>query len=236
MSWLDTLLDSDAFRTRVFFPRRDVSPCPDGALDVFVDVGGDAGDARLALASTFLAAGVALSIADFRGYGASTGTPSVRAMLGDALSIFFATVAAFPTASFLVSGRSLGSMSAVHIAGQTPSAVAGFIIDSGYCDFGGFLRRRMGVAADGIAARMTRGAFDIHDGQLKLARSTAPLLVVHGDRDDVIVPQEAELTFAASASPRKKLVWVQGAGHNDVHLFAQFWTALADFAAGTLPP
>jgi len=53
----------------------------------------------------------------------------------------------------------------------------------------------------------------------KLANFRAPLLLVHGKRDELIPFAEAEGLFAAANEPRQ-LYGVPGAGHNDVSLSA----------------
>jgi len=102
-----SLFDSPEFNERLFFPRPDRSRTPDGAIDL--DVPGDetlhvrwhrgpAGAPTLLLfhgngeivsdydrsAREFAAAGVGLAVMDFRGYGRSTGTPTLRSALSDA--------------------------------------------------------------------------------------------------------------------------------------------------------
>jgi pimeloyl-ACP methyl ester carboxylesterase len=249
MGVIERLLDSDAFNDRVFFPRADQRPPPAGAIDRMVDVDGAtlhirihnaASDQPLLLlfhgngevvadydgqASTYAAMGVRLAVADYRGYGASTGTARLRTLLPDALSVCEDVLAAFGGPIFVM-GRSLGSMSALQVAGHIDARhLRGIIIESGFVDLAGFIARR-GL---GVVASLTDSVLDVYDGRRKLARTTAPVLVLHGDADELIAPKEAEMTFAAVTSAQRQLVWVAGRGHNDLMYAPSYWEALQDF-------
>jgi len=126
-----SLFDSPEFNERLFFPRPDRSRTPDGAIDL--DVPGDetlhvrwhrgpAGAPTLLLfhgngeivsdydrsAREFAAAGVGLAVMDFRGYGRSTGTPTLRSALSDASNVLEVVRARVATPPIVI-GPSLGS-------------------------------------------------------------------------------------------------------------------------------
>src|SRR6476620_6015498 len=113
-----SLFDSAEFNARLFFPRDDVTQAPEGALDIDVDVT----DARLHLrihralpieratvllfhgngevvcdydgiAARFASIGARLAIADFRGYGRSTGAPTLPRVVEDSKAVVDALVA-----------------------------------------------------------------------------------------------------------------------------------------------
>jgi fermentation-respiration switch protein FrsA (DUF1100 family) len=67
----------------------------------------------------------------------------------------------------------------------------------------------------------------------KLALGRLPLLVLHGERDELIMLDEARsaLTAAGTAIADKALVVVPGRGHNDVSNAGPYWDALAGFVA-----
>jgi pimeloyl-ACP methyl ester carboxylesterase len=254
MTMIERLLDSDAFNQRVFFPRRDHHDPPSGAVDRLVQVH-DASihvrihdaDSELPIlllfhgngevaadydgqATTYRAVGVRLAVADFRGYGVSTGTPTLRALLPDALAVFEDVHDTYGGPLFVM-GRSLGSMSALQIAGHVErTKLFGIVIESGFVDLAGFIARR-GLPT--IVTKIAESVLDVYDGRRKLARTTAPVLVLHGDSDTMIVPGEAEMTFAAIRSPSRHLVWVAGRGHNDLMYAPEYWQALRDFVART---
>jgi pimeloyl-ACP methyl ester carboxylesterase len=245
-----SLFDAPEFSARLFFPRGDATPPPDGAMDDFVEVGGASLHVRyhgvsperrtLLLfhgngevvsdyddsAGLFAAAGFGLAVVDYRGYGQSTDSPSLRTTIADA-HVILGAVHATAAAPIVVMGRSLGSACAAEIYGKNLPIVAGVVIESGLADLAGLVRRR-GMEPPAQFADDDRAVFDPLP---KLARGTAPLLVLHGERDTMIAPTEAEASFAAAGTKQKKLVIIPGRGHNDVSLSRTYWDALATFGA-----
>lgn len=60
-----------------------------------------------------------------------------------------------------------------------------------------------------------------------MAKLTSPLVLVHGERDEIIDIHHSErLLGAAAAAPRARLVCVRGAGHNDLQLFPEYLQGL----------
>ena len=123
-------------------------------------------------------------------------------------------------------GRSLGSMCAAELMREAPLSIAGFVLESGFTDVLAFARRR-GIVLD---------TMEDDDRALlcplaKIARSRAPLLVLHGEDDTLIVPDEGRAAFAASTASDKTLVIVPGRGHNDLSFHPVYWGALASFVA-----
>jgi fermentation-respiration switch protein FrsA (DUF1100 family) len=51
----------------------------------------------------------------------------------------------------------------------------------------------------------------------KIRAIKTPLLVLHGDRDEVVPFEQGKLVFAAAPQP-KKFIALAGAGHNDTYL------------------
>ncbi|MFN0248168.1 MAG: alpha/beta hydrolase [Kofleriaceae bacterium] len=245
-----SLFDSPEFTSRLFFPRGDVTPPPDGAEDDFVEVGGAllhvryhgvSPERRTLLlfhgngevvgdyddsAGLFAAAGFGLAVVDYRGYGQSTGSPSLRSTIADA-HVILGAVHATAAAPIVIMGRSLGSACAAEIYGKNLPIVAGVVIESGLSDLAELVRRRGMEPPD----RFADDDSAVFDPLPKLARGTAPLLVMHGERDTMIASVEAEASFAAAGTKHKKLVIIPGRGHNDVSLSRTYWDALAAFGA-----
>lgn len=250
--------DSAEFNERLFYPRPDVTPCPPGAVDLFVPVPRaelhvrihPAAGARAAVllfhgngevvgdydeaAGSYARAGASLAVVDYRGYGASTGAPTLRRTIADAPLVLAAVsdwLAAHAgeagPAALVVMGRSLGSACAAELYGTRPPSVAGFILESGSSDLAGLVRRR------GLPVPPALDPDDVatFDPVPKLARGAHPLLVLHGAGDDLIAPSEAERAFEAAGTADKRLVLIPGHGHNDVSRAPLYWSALRDFLA-----
>lgn len=243
-----SLFDTAEFNSRLYFPRPDQSNTPHGGSDWQVEVPAAAihlrqygaanaghnvlffmGNGEVVAdsdraASKFAGVGASLWVAGYRGYGASTGSPTLRNQIGDAL-----VVAGQMNAPFVVMGRSLGSISAAALMGAQSNLpnLRGCVIESGIGDFRGLIRRRQMA----MPATFTQDELDVFDPLPKMARGTVPLLVLHGLGDTVIDPSEAKLTFnAAGTAPAKKtLCLLEGRGHNDIGADPAYWAALKTF-------
>lgn len=241
-----SIFDSDEFNDRLFVPRRDASPTPRGADDRLIDVDGaklhvrihpPAGGTILLLfhgngevvadydlaAALFARAGVTLAVMDYRNYGQSTGTSTLRNLIADARLV------AEAVRPHIVMGRSLGGMAAHELYARPVAGMAGVILESALFDIAALVRRR-GLEPPATFSDDERTTFD---PALKLAAGRLPLLVLHGERDDLIVPREAMSALATAGTPagQKALVVVPRRGHNDVSLEDSYWSALAGFVA-----
>jgi hypothetical protein len=248
---MGSIFDHPDFNERLFFPRPDDGDPPPGATDLTVSVPGAAlhlrwhrlgatgptlllfhGNGEIvadydAAAPRFAASGCDLAVVDYRGYGRSTGTPSYRRCIEDAPAVVAALTAA-GAGPIVVMGRSLGSACAAAIAAAPPAGVVGLIWESGAVDLLGLIRRR------GLTPPATLGAADLADFAVepKLGRLGLPLLVLHGELDELIPAAEAERALAAATrSVRRRLVIVPGRGHNDLAAEQIYWAALAAFVA-----
>jgi uncharacterized protein len=65
----------------------------------------------------------------------------------------------------------------------------------------------------------------------------APLLVVHGDRDDVVPFSQGRQVFEAAPGP-KEFYTIPGAGHNDTYIVGDdpYFAALRRFIERTVTP
>jgi uncharacterized protein len=75
-----------------------------------------------------------------------------------------------------------------------------------------------------------------YETQAKVRRLTLPLLVLHGERDDIVPAAQARRVFEAAGGP-KRFVTVPGAGHNDTYVAGgeAYWRAIADFLESVRP-
>lgn len=242
-----SIFDTPDFNARLFFPRPGASPPAPGAVDMRVAVAPGmslhlrvhaAPSARALVllfhgngeivadyddaAADYAAVGARLAVVDYRGYGASDGVPTLRSCLADAHLVLAAARAA-STLPLIIMGRSLGSACAAELARTLP-APAGMILESGFTDLHRLVRRR-GLELGALTAE-DRAAFE---PLLKLGASTAPLLVLHGELDTLIVPAEARAAHDAAGTPDKRLIFIPGRGHNDVSAHPLYWSSLRSF-------
>ncbi len=154
---------------------------------------------------------------DYRGYGDSTGRPTVSAMMNDCHTIydFYKTHKKNNglTGPLLVMGRSLGSASAIELASSYPDEIDGLIIESGFARALPLLRL-LGIDVDGLGLSGD-GTFD---NDMKIVNYTNPTLIIHAEYDNIIPYHEAEILYEKSPSTIKELVQIQGADHNTIFI------------------
>ncbi len=166
------------------------------------------------LARYYVRMGINFFPVDYRGYGRSTGRPTILNMLEDANTVFEFAGAHLSkqkvTGPLIVMGRSLGSASALEIAARHPDAVAGLILDSAFADAVALIER--------LGARIPepRPADPWLRQTEKIASFPGPTLILHGTEDRIIPVEEAEALFEASGSDEKRLITIPGAGHNNL--------------------
>jgi fermentation-respiration switch protein FrsA (DUF1100 family) len=116
-------------------------------------------------------------------------------------------------------GESLGGAVAIRLA--TTRACAGVAVVSTFTTIRAVARHHFGPLAAFAGSRF--------DSLARLRELAVPLLVAHGDRDEVVPYALGEALFAAAAVP-KRFVRVAGAGHNDIFDHPALIGAIAAFA------
>lgn len=173
-----------------------------------------------------------LLVVDYRGYGRSTGTPTLRAVLQDAERVLDPVhdwLAAHGVRGRLwVMGRSLGSAPAIHLARLRGELLAGLIVESGFADTLGLLSR-VGVPVHRIRVPEDWRSFNLEG----IAQVKAPTLIIHGEWDQIIPLGDGKALFDACGASKKELVVIPGAGHNDLLWVGmeQYMAAIAGFVA-----
>jgi fermentation-respiration switch protein FrsA (DUF1100 family) len=171
------------------------------------------GDVLAALAGHFrsiTADGTGLVALSYRGYAGSSGRPSERGLLRDAAAAYAFAAARYGAERMVLWGFSLGSGVAVAMAADRP--VAKVILEAPYTSL-----------AD-VAASLFRFApvrwlmRDPFRSDQRIARVTAPLLVMHGGLDATIPIRFGERLFALANEP-KQFVRFGEASHNDLASF-----------------
>lgn len=174
--------------------------------------------------------GLNFLVADFRGYGRSTGRPGVAAMFSDAHEVaqyFFDWMAKNKrTGSLWIMGRSLGSAPAIDLAAAYPDKTHGLIIESGFAHTLPLLQR-LGLHPGAFAGQIVNG-FSNAD---TLARFSGPTLILHGEYDQIIPVNHAHDLFARSPAPRKNLHIIEDADHNSIMMVAgrSYFELIRDF-------
>ena len=164
-------------------------------------------------APALTARGLDVVLAEYRGYGGSSGTPALVGMLDDTLRI--ADAIGVDPARLYLYGRSVGSIYALHLASQRP--VAGLILESGIANVLQRLAIRLDPQELGISDEQLREAVaSALDHQAKLEAYAGPVLVLH-TRHDHLVPVSHAQKLARWAGDRGRLVIYERGDHNSIH-------------------
>ncbi|HCY85978.1 MAG TPA: alpha/beta hydrolase [Desulfobacteraceae bacterium] len=164
-------------------------------------------------------AGVNFFVTDYRGYGTSSGEPTVTAMMADAHRVlgFVEKLMADRglTGPLCIMGRSLGSAPAIELAAcQTESGpIHSLIVESGFA-LSGPLLRVLGLDPDRLGFTGIPG----YENLDKIGRVTCPCLVIHAQFDHLIPFSDGQALYDACPSSPKHLLEIKGANHNDIFL------------------
>jgi fermentation-respiration switch protein FrsA (DUF1100 family) len=187
-----------------YFPGRTGAP----AVLVCNGNGGDR-SMRAALAVALNRMGLSVLLFDYRGYGGNPGRPSEQGMAADARAAE-AWLAAQPGVDRIVYfGESLGAAVAIGLAQQRPPAA--LVLRSPFTS----LADVAAVHYPWLPAR--RLLLDRYPSIEGIASVHVPVLVIAGDRDDIVPESLSRRLYDAAGEPKRYVV-VPGAGHNDPEL------------------
>jgi pimeloyl-ACP methyl ester carboxylesterase len=193
-------------------------PNPGG--DALLYFGGNAEDvaANIAPFATALP-NTALYLANYRGYGGSTGAPSEKAILADAEIVFDQVHAQH--ARVAVVGRSLGSGVAVHLA--SVRSVSKLALVTPYDSVLSIAQRQLPFVPVSWLLQ------DTFDSRAKAPRVRAPVLVLLAEIDNVIPRASSERLVAAFGSGQASVRTIRGANHDSISASPEYTRALAEF-------
>jgi len=252
-----SILDRPEILNFLFYPRRDESLPPTGGtvhdlqipVEEGVSIGARFHEANVAaptvlffhgngeivadyddLGPLYVRKGINFLPVDYRGYGRSTGTPTVTAMMRDCHAIFgyvrdWLTQKGY-TGSLTIMGRSLGSASALEIAAHYGDRIAGLIIESGFAYLMPLLRL-IGVSPARLGITEEDGCRNIE----KIKTFTRPTLIIHAQFDQIIPLSDGEALYEAAAAEDRRLLIIPGADHNTIFIrgFTEYMAAIGDF-------
>ncbi len=181
------------------------------------------------LAPFYLRLGVNFFPVDYRGYGRSSGSPTVSAMMQDCQTIFNFARTWLPeqgyTGPLVVMGRSLGSASALELAAAYPDQIAALIVESGFA-FAGPLLQLLGVNLGAIGFQEKAGFRNVD----KIKAYPGPTLIIHAEHDHIIPFSDGQALYNASGARDKILLKIPQANHNDILLqgFAEYMAAIGN--------
>ena len=182
------------------------------------------GDFLAGLASRFRAItsdGIGLVALSYRGYAGSTGSPSEVGLLQDAAAAYAFTAARYSADRIVAWGFSLGTGVAVALASQHTTAK--LILEAPYTSTVDLAASQFRIVPVRLLMK------DQFHSDRRIARITAPLLIMHGDADKLVPIQQAQSFVAkrlfALAHEPKQFVRFPGGGHENLGNFGAIETA-----------
>ena len=179
----------------------------------------------------FFDCGVNLAVVDFRGYGFSSGEPIYSSLISDALPVYnefykWMIESDLKDSLFLL-GRSIGSACASEIGSHNPNSLKGIIFESGFASMYNMMTRLFRVSGPDITPEGLRE----YSNDSRIIKFQKPVLIIHGTEDWIIPFEEGKLIYECiPEGVEKKLVLIEGAGHNNIFSFKdEYTTPLKDF-------
>lgn len=167
--------------------------------------------------------GCRLLLIDYRGYGKSAGQPHEKGLYLDGeTALRWLDGRGVPLEDMVVFGKSLGGAVACEIAqGRSLRAL---VLESTFTSLASVARKLFPFLPRGVSLGESYANLE------KIGNARCPVLVIHGDRDELIPVEEGRELFRAAPEP-KELYLVHGAGHNDVSLVAggEYPRRISDF-------
>jgi pimeloyl-ACP methyl ester carboxylesterase len=247
-----SVLDNLEGSSRSFYPQRHWTDAPEAAVDYGITV-----DDGVVLSSRFYAVGrenatvlffygngetaagydviapfynqigANFFVADYRGYGASGGSPAFTTMLSDARQVLDWLRSTMEELRFTgpvyVMGRSMGRHAAGELAVAASDRINGVIIESG--------RPNLGRFTEGLDAESAQALEEAYHN--KFYSINIPALVIHGEWDEMAPLADAVDMHNKMRTADKHLEIIPGAGHNDLMYVGieQYFGAIRSFLA-----
>jgi uncharacterized protein len=154
-------------------------------------------------------AGYGAMLVEYRGYGGNLGSPSEDGFYRDGeAAIKWLTSKAVARDKIVIIGNSIGSGTATEMAlRHTPRAL---VLVSGFASLPSVVSDLYPIVPTEWLVR------DRYDNVAKLGRVKSPILILHGDSDNLVRPTNADAL--AKAAPNAKRIVVAGKGHELAYL------------------
>ncbi len=153
--------------------------------------------------------GFGVLLLGYRGYSGNPGSPTEQGLYADTrAALNWLAAQGIGPERVILYGESLGTGVAVQIASERP--VAAVVLEAPF------------TSVTDVAARQypfvpVRPLLKDHfDSRAKIGRVSAPLLVIHGERDGVVPFKLGQRLFEAANQPKRFQAFPQ-AGHNDLY-------------------
>lgn len=161
---------------------------------------------------------------DYSGYGVSSGRPSEKNLYADIEAAWQVLRNKYNVSpeNIILYGQSIGTVPTIDLASRYECAAV--ILHSPLMS---------GLRVAFPETRKTY-CFDAFPSIDKVSKVASPVLVIHGTEDEVIDFSHGLAMYERCPRAVEPL-WVEGAGHNDIELYAQYLERLKQFISFELP-
>ena len=170
--------------------------------------------------------GIGIVAVEYRGYGGSSGSPSERGLIADAEAAYAFAAARYSTQQIVLWGESLGSGVAVALAAEKP--VGRVILEAPFTSAAAVGAKHYWYVP--VRLLMT----DQFRSDERIGKVTAPLLILHGVKDQTVPYAMGEHLFDIANKPKHIVRFLDG-GHEDLDKNGAL-IAVGRFLAGDLDP
>jgi len=175
---------------------------------------GNADDLRssTAIAAPYIEEGYGFMIAEYRGYSGMPGSPTENGLYADGRAFLYKMVDKnIPLESIILMGHSLGTGVATQLA--TEFHVAGVALFAPFLSMAHIAQNFYPIFPTHLLV------FDRYANVDKVSRLSMPLIIIHGDRDEIVPLEQGRRLYDLAKEP-KKMHLMPTYGHNDLLLDA----------------
>ena len=165
---------------------------------------------------------VNMFLIDYRGYGSSTGVPSAEGVNIDAVSMYnFVLKQGFKPENISIYGRSIGGAIGLELASKVH--VRSVVVQSSFISFRKIAKELYPFIPDTFIKD------NYWDSAKTIKNIKVPVLISHGDKDEIIPISHSKELFKSANEP-KKLIILKGATHNDISRYftSEYFQALEE--------
>ena len=178
---------------------------------------------------------------DYRGYGASEGSPTLAGVQDDINSSmkYLLQRPDIDHERIVILAQSLGGALAIYNVANSPYRpnIKALITESAFSDYRGIVREKLSSFWLTWPLQWPL-SFTVDNDYSPLPVvnkiSPIPLLIVHGDKDNIVPLSHGQALFAAAAQP-KELWVVEGGGHIEAFRRTPYRTQLLEYLERVLP-
>jgi alpha-beta hydrolase superfamily lysophospholipase len=172
-----------------------VPPAKDRPVVIFYHGNGEVLAWRVPRFRALTADGIGLVALSYRGYGGSTGAPTEAGLMADAVMTYDFAAKQYDPQRLAIWGYSLGSGLAVAIAAN--HTVGNVVLEAPYTSTADVAQRMFPLVPVRLLMR------DQYRSDQLIGRIKAPLLIMHGERDQAIDISLGRHLFALAPEPKR---------------------------------